>query len=137
MHKVPVGSSISHAYAFLLQNLTTVFGTAWLPALLYGAGIFFFFQHMHDWMPVERHDLAAVVLTCCTVIGVLAFTLVIRAVIGVSLTQEALGVRKDFTLAHFVIGPRELRLFFAYVRFYLVSLILYVAVLAVCVGAMY
>lgn len=137
MHKVPVGSSISHAYEFLLQNLTNVVGTAWLPALLYGTGFFLFFQHMHEWMPVERQDLAAVVLTACTFVGAWAFTLMIRAVIGISLTQEALGVRKDFTLAHFVIGPRELRLFFAYVRFYLVAVLLYAAVLAVSVGAMY
>jgi len=137
MHKVPVGSSISHAYEFLLQNLTAVIGTAWLPALLYGAGFFLFFQHMHDWMPAERQDLASVVLTASTVLGATAFTLIIRAVIGISLTQEALGVRKDFTLAHFVIGPRELRLFFAYVRFYLVVLLLYAAVVAVSVGAMY
>ena len=138
MHKrVPVGSSIAHAYVFLLQNLTNVIGTAWLPALLYGAGFFLFFQHSHDWMPAERADLASIVLTACTGILALAFTLIIRAVIGISLTQEALGVRKDFTLAHFVIGPRELRLFFAYVRFYLVAALLYVGVLAVSVGAMY
>jgi len=137
MHKVPVGGSISHAYQFLLQNLTVVLGTAWLPALMYAVGLFQFFQHMHGWMPVEKHDLASVVLTCCTLLGVWAFTLVIRSVIGISLTQEALGVRKDFTLAHFVIGPRELRLFFAYVRYQLLVLVLYVAVVAICVGAMY
>lgn len=137
MHKVPVGASIAHAYEFLLQNLTNVLGTAWLPALTYAVGFYLFFQNMHAWMPVERQDLASVVLTGCTVVGALAFTLMIRAVIGISLTQEALGVRKDFTLAHFVIGPRELRLFFGYVRFYLVSLIVYLAVLAVSVGAMY
>jgi hypothetical protein len=135
--RVPVGASIAHAYEFLLQNLTNVLGTAWLPALTYAVGFYLFFQNMHAWMPVERQDLASVVLTGCTVVGALAFTLMIRAVIGISLTQEALGVRKDFTLAHFVIGPRELRLFFGYVRFYLVSLIVYVAVLAISVGAMY
>ncbi|MBL6939907.1 MAG: hypothetical protein ISS15_19380 [Alphaproteobacteria bacterium] len=137
MHKVSVGSSIGHAYEFFLQNLTNVIGTAWLPALIYAVGFFLFFQHMHDWMPIERQDLAAVVLTAFTFIGAWAFTLVIHAVIGISLTQEALGVRKDFTLAHFVIGPRELRLFFAYVRFYFVALLLYVAFAAVSVGAMY
>ena len=135
--RVPVGSSIAHAYVFLLQNLTNVIGTAWLPALIYGTGFFLFFQHSHDWMPAERQDLASIVLTAFTGILAVAFTLIIRAVIGISLTQEALGVRKDFTLAHFVIGPRELRLFFAYVRFYILAALLYVAVIAVSVGAMY
>jgi hypothetical protein len=137
MHKVPVGNSIARAYEFILQDLTTVIGTAWLPALLFATGFFLFFEHMHDWMPAERQDLAAVVLTIWTFVGAWAFTLMICAIIGVSLTQEALGVRKDFTLAHLVIGPRELRLFFSYVRFYIVLLLLYVAVLAVSVGAMY
>jgi hypothetical protein len=137
MHRVPVGASIAHAYEFLLQNLTNVLGTAWLPALTYAVGFYLFFQNMHAWMPVERQDLASAVLTGCTVVGAIVFTLMIRAVIGISLTQEALGVRKDFTLAHFVIGPRELRLFFGYVRFYLVALVVYLAVLAISVGAMY
>jgi hypothetical protein len=135
--RVPVGSSIAHAYVFLLQNLTNVIGTAWLPALIYGTGFFLFLQHSHDWMPAERQDLASIVLSSCTAILAVAFTLIIRAVIGISLTQEALGVRKDFTLAHFVIGPRELRLFFAYVRFYILAALLYVGVIAVSVGAMY
>src|SRR3569833_286493 len=135
--RVPVGSSIAHAYVFLLQNLTNVIGTAWLPALIYGTGYFLFFQHSHERKPAERQDLASIVLTAFTGILAVACTLIIRAVIGISLTQEALGVRKDFTLAHFVIGPRELRLFFAYVRFYILAALLYVAVIAVSVGAMY
>ncbi|MEJ1968881.1 MAG: hypothetical protein WDN03_09680 [Rhizomicrobium sp.] len=136
-HKVPVGGSVAHAYAFLLQNLIQILGTGWLAALLYGVGYYLIFQNLQAWMPLERHDLASVVLTTCSVLGAAGLTLMIRAVLGISLTQEALGVRKDFTLAHFVIGPRELRLFFGYVRYYLVFLLLYVAVLAVGVGAMF
>ena len=52
------------------------------------------------------------------------------------LTQEALGVRKDLTLAHFVVGPRELRLFFGYLRYYLVFILAYVVLIGLTVFQM-
>jgi hypothetical protein len=70
-------------------------------------------------------------------LAALAFFAAIRSVLGISLTQEAFGIRKDLTLAHFVVGPRELRLFFGYARYYLLFFVLHVAVVLLCVAALW
>ncbi len=132
MSKVPVGASIAHAYTFLFGRFFQILGTAWVPALLYGLGYFVFLTAMPVHKPIAAPDGAA--MAVAAVLGV-AFFLAIRSVLGISLTQEALGVRKDLTLAHFVIGPRELRLFFGYLRFYIVFVVLYAAVLTISFGA--
>ncbi|HXC54376.1 MAG TPA: hypothetical protein VNU97_03710 [Rhizomicrobium sp.] len=137
MEKVPVGRSVSHAYEFLFGRFFQIVGTAWLPALLYGLGSYYLLSNMQPWMPLRGADAGTVVKTLGFALGTLAFALIIRSVVGISLTQEALGVRKDLTLAHFVVGPRELRLFFAMIRYYILFFVLYVVVIAICLGAMF
>lgn len=132
MSKVPVGASIAHAYGFLFGRFFQIIGTAWVPALLYGLGYFVCLNAFH---PSAQPPDPAVILV--PALAAFAFFLVIRSVLGISLTQEALGVRKDLTLAHFVVGPREIRLFFGYLRYYLVFFLLYAAILAVSFGAVF
>jgi len=134
MSKVPVGASIAHAYEFLFGRFFQIIGTAWVPALLYGLGYFVFLGAFQPLTPGQPPNPAAIAVPA---LAAFAFFLVVRSVLGISLTQEALGVRKDLTLAHFVIGPRELRLFFGYLRFYIVFFVLYVVVLAVSFGAVF
>jgi len=137
MSKVPVGASIAHAYEFLFGRFFQIIGTAWVPALLYGLGYFVFLAALQFPKPMPAPSGAALAAMAVPMLAGIVYFLAIRSVLGISLTQEALGVRKDLTLAHFVIGPRELRLFFAYLRYYIVFLVLYVALLAVCVGGLF
>ena len=135
MNKVPVGASIAHAYEFLFGRFFQIIGTAWLPAVLYGLGIYVVLSGVHDVGPIH----AAPPSTMAGIVGwgllFAAFGVMIRSVLNVSLTQEAFGIRKDVVFAHFVIGPRELRLFFGYVRYYLLAILLYIVVIALCLGA--
>ncbi|MEJ0024584.1 MAG: hypothetical protein WDN01_01040 [Rhizomicrobium sp.] len=133
MSKVPVGASIAHAYGFLFGRFFQIIGTAWVPALLYGLGYYVLLSALQFAKPMP----GSAALAAVSALAGFAFFIMIRSVLGISLTQEALGVRKDLTLAHFVIGPRELRLFFGYLRYYIVFILLYVAVLAVSFGAVF
>ncbi|MEI9997213.1 MAG: hypothetical protein WDM91_21635 [Rhizomicrobium sp.] len=137
MSRVPVGGSIAHAYEFLFGRFFQIIGTAWLPALIYGAAYYVMLQNRHAWMPVHGADAGAIAGAVGTALAGALFFLLIRSVIGISLTQEALGVRKDLTLAHFVVGPRELRLFFGYIRFELLFIVLYLGILGVCFGVLF
>jgi hypothetical protein len=135
MEKVPVGRSIAHAYEFLFGRFFQIIGTAWLPAVLYGAGYFVLLSNAQTWVNVS--DPGSQARTAGIVLGFLLVATLVHAVIAISLTQEALGVRKDLTLAHLVVGPRELRLFFGFVRYYVLFAVLYALVLALCFGAVF
>jgi hypothetical protein len=130
MHKVPVGGSIAHAYRFFFGRFFQIIGLSWLPAGLYGAALYAFLKAAPGWMAplTQSQDVLAGGLASLGIFIVVA--LLCRAVLGISLTQEALNIRHDFALAHFVIGPREVRLIFAYVQ-----IILIVIVLSLVVGA--
>ena len=131
MQKVPVGRSISHAYEFLFGRIFPILGTAWLPALLYATACYFWFQNAVTWMAPLTHDQTALMHGIAATAGFALVGLVVRAVLGISLTQEALGIRHDILLAHFVVGPRETRLIFAQLRLLLLILVLYAVTLAV------
>ncbi|MEJ0042278.1 MAG: hypothetical protein WDM81_08705 [Rhizomicrobium sp.] len=133
MSKVPVGKSIAHAYEFLFGRFFQVIGTAWLPALLYAVGYFFWLENSATWLAPLTQDQGLLINGVLATAGFVVLALVVRAVLGISLTQEALGIRKDLALAHFVIGPRELRLFFAQIRLLLLVIVLEIAVVAVVV----
>lgn len=133
MNKVPVGRSISHAYSFLFGRFFQIIGTAWLPALLYAVGYYFWAQNAPSWLAPLTQDRTLLINGAAATLGFFVLALVVRSVVGIALTQEALGIRNDFALAHFVLGPRELRLFFAQIRLILVIAILEIVVIAVAV----
>lgn len=133
MSKVPVGKSIAHAYSFLFGRFFQIIGTAWLPSLIYATGYYFWLQNSATWLAPLTQDHQLLVHGVAATAGFVVLALFTRAVLGISLTQEALGIRKDLTLAHFVIGPRELRLVFAQIRLILVILLLDIVVVAVVV----
>src|SRR6185437_15261594 len=135
MNKVPVGASIAHAYEFLFGRFFQIVGTSWVPALLFALVCYVNLTAMH---PLQvGPDGAALLALAAASLVTFALFLMIRAVLGISLTQEALGVRKDMTLAHFVVGRRELRLFFGYLRFYVVFVALYAAVIVIFAGGLF
>ncbi len=133
MEKVPVGRSITHAYEFLFGRIFQIIGTVWLPALLYATGYYFWLQNAATWLAPITHDQAALTRGIAATCGIFLLALVCRAVIGIALTQEALGIRHDILLAHFVVGPRETRLIFAQIRLALIVVVLDVALAAVVV----
>jgi hypothetical protein len=137
MSKVPVGASIAHAYEFLFGRFFQIIGTAWLPAMLYGLGLYVVLSGVHGAGPIHAAPPAVLAGVVCWGLLFIAFGIVIRSVLNISLTQEAFGIRKDVVFAHLVIGPRELRLFFGYVRYYLLALVLYILVLVLCVAVMW
>ncbi len=134
MPKIAVGRAIAHAYGFFFGRAFQILGAAWFPALIYGAVSYGFIVHAGAEMPIKPGDSAAFI----HVVGwgaVLALgQLLLHAVLGIVLTQDAFGLRKDLTLAHFVVGPREIRLFLALIRFYLVFFLFYVLLIALLVG---
>ncbi len=133
MSKVPVGQSIAHAYSFLFGRFFQIVGTAWLPALIYATGYYFWLQNSATWLAPLTQDHQLLMNGIAATAGFAVLALFTRAVLGISLTQEALGIRNDLALAHFVIGPRELRLVFAQIRVILLILLLDIAVVAVVV----
>src|SRR5882724_6995967 len=56
MSKVPVGKSIAHAYEFLFGRIFQIIGTAWLPALLYATGYFFWLKNAAGWLAPVTQD---------------------------------------------------------------------------------
>ena len=127
MEKVSIGRSVAHAYGFVFARFFQIIGLAWLPALFYGAGYFFWLKNAGAWMPADQQTVIAGLQTVG--FSLLAFfaAIMLHAVIANALTQQALGIRKDFALAHFVIGPRETHLFAALVRFFVIFVVFYVA----------
>src|SRR5471030_1348140 len=99
MQKIAVGKSIARAYGFLFGRIFQIIGLAWLPALIYACGYYLFLQNLPDMLPVDPHNGASLVhaLELYATFGVVA--LLVHAVLSISLTQEALGVRKDVALA--------------------------------------
>ncbi len=116
MQKIAVGKSIARAYGFLLGRIFPIVGLAWLPALIYAALQFHVLQNLAAMLPGGRPDPSNMLQVGGFLLGVGIAGALLRATIAISLTQDALGVRKDLALAHLVIGPRELRLFLAAVR---------------------
>ena len=121
MEKIPVGQSIGGAYGFLFGRILTIIGLSWLPAAFYAVGRLYFIapavMASHG-EPPQAHLLH---------LALFLFSLLMISAIAVSLTREALGVGGEHAFAHFVIGGKELRLFLALVRFYVLLIVLIVA----------
>lgn len=126
MNQVSVGHSIAQAYGFLFRRIMTVLALSWVAALFFivlrkallGLGPF-------------PHDVMAHVPEALMHLGGVIAAVLLLCAIAVPLTRAALGEAMDWSLAHFVIGAREVRLFAALVRLYLIL----IAVVVVCVLA--
>ncbi len=124
MKHVPVGRSIAHAYGFLFGGIVTVVSLSWVAAVFFAALRRAMFAMDPVVMPLAAHPQAALVHAAAFV-----GALLLICAVAVPLTRTALGERPEWTLAHFVIGGRELRLFLALIRLYLIL----IAVIALCV----
>lgn len=127
MQKISVGRCIARAYGFLLGRFFPIIGLAWLPALIYAGLQFHVLQTLVTMFPGGKPEPSELPHVAAFFLGVAVMGALLRASIAISLTQDALGARKDLTLAHLVVGPRELRLFLAAVRLVVVFAAGYIA----------
>ncbi len=120
MSKLSVGQTISHAYGFLFRRFFAIAGLSWIPAALLGASVWYWMTKLGAEMtqtqaiPADTRLFYAFGSSAAMLIAVSFFA----ATIAVPLAQEAMGMRGESVAAHFVVGGRELRLFFAMLRFY-------------------
>ena len=115
MGKVGVARSIARGYGFAVGHLIGILGTSWLPAA--------FFAGLCAWwigaLGGEAHMLTGGALpraAAQTLLFLLGSSLLLST-IAVPLTRTALGEEREGSLAHFVIGRREFRLFLGSLRF--------------------
>jgi hypothetical protein len=129
MTKISVRHGIARAYGFLVGRLFQVLGLSWLPALFYAVAATFLIERMSGAMqsavPSDAGLLGEYALFY--LIALVAVTAFLGAVIAVPLTKEALGQRDEPVAAHFVVGPREARMFFAVLQFYTVAILALIA----------
>ncbi len=130
MTKISVRHGIARAYGFLFGRLFQVLGLSWLPALFYAVAATYLIQRMSGAMqsavPSDAGLLGEYALFY--LVALVTVTAFLGAVIAVPLTREALGQRDEPVAAHFVVGPREARMFFALLRFYAVVILALIAV---------
>jgi len=123
MQKIAVARTIARAYGFLFGRIFSIIGLAWLPALIYAGGAYLLPPHLDSVMRSAHASTGTMVQNVFVYLGLVAAVFLLHAVIAISLTQQALGMRKEFALAHFVVGPRELRLTLAYLRLYVIFIV--------------
>lgn len=124
MPKLSVGPAISRAYGFLFRRFFVVAGLSWLPAMLLGASVWYWMTKIGAELAQSAtlpSDTQQIYLIASSVLLMLAITFFVST-IAVPLTQDAMGIRSEPVAAHFVVGGRELRLFFALIRFYVLLL---------------
>ncbi len=117
MSKVQVGQTVGRGYRFLLHRFFAIVGLSWLPALALGVGLDLWFVHFASDLAMTAKGGTAgfwLAVDGLSLVVALAFFV---ATIAVPLAREALGLHDETVFAHFVVGRRELRLFFALLRF--------------------
>src|SRR5579864_560964 len=135
MNKIPVGQTIRFAYAFTFGEIGTIIGLIWIPTLINAVASFFVLRAYYDTlinsfengMPPSGAGLGWPLL--------LAFlAMLLLAMIGVAVTQQALGLRQGPAFARISLGSAEWRAFGGFFGLYLL-LVLFVAVFAIVVSA--
>jgi hypothetical protein len=123
MTKISVRHSVAQAYGLLFGRPLTVIGLTWLPAVFYAVGADFLIHRMNAAMAVA-------VPSASGLFGQYAFfyfaalvvaTAFFGSVIAVPLTRQAFGMREEQVAVHLVVGAREFRLFFAFLRYYAIA----------------
>jgi hypothetical protein len=135
MNKIPVGQTIRFAYAFTFGEIGTIIGLIWIPTLINAVAGFFatgtYYRALADSLDTGLPPMG----TAATLPFVLAFvSLLLLAMIAVSITKQALGLREGPAFAHIALGSAELRTFGGFFGLYLL-LVLFVMVFLVVVGA--
>ena len=128
--RISVGTAIAHAYGFLFRKFVSILGFVWAPIALYAAGFWFLIPKIFSEFAAETQTGRTTALHWneLSLVGVVLAAFILLAVAAVSATRLAMGIEKERFLVHFTIGGRELRLFFAMIRF---TILLAVVMLAI------
>ena len=113
MNKIPVGKTVTFAYNFLFTRIGTIAGVATLPALLASAVDYL----VRSYTSTEETEAAAGTNLLIWVAGTVV-TIFISSVATVGITRAALGVPLGRDAYYFPVGPLELRMFAAKLRFW-------------------
>jgi len=113
MNKIPVGKTVTFAYTFLFTRMGTVAGVAALPALLASAVDYL----VRSYTSPEDTEAAAGTNLLIWLAGTVT-TIFISSVATVGITRAALGVPLGRDAYYFPVGPLELRMFVAKLRFW-------------------
>lgn len=135
MNKIPVGQTIRFAYNFTLGEIGTIIGLIWIPTLINAVATFFavraYYSTLTDsfesGMPPAGAGLGLPVLAAF-------LSMLMVAMIGVSITQQALGQRQGPAFAHLALGSMEWRAFGGFFGLYLLF-VLFIVIFALIVGA--
>lgn len=112
MDKLPIGDAVRFAYRFTFGQIGTIIGLIWIPMLIIVVGSYFTVQPYYGAMAVSARTGAAP--AGGTVLIFMLFQVVALLLVAsmmVSITQQALGLRKGLPLAHFALGMTELRVY--------------------------
>lgn len=128
MKKIPVGKTIADAYNFTFGHVGAVIGLIWVPLVVITLGRFFVVDYYSPQLAGSGDPSAlgrAVLLTLAFSLVSLLFT----AIIGVSLTRQAMAPRSASIIAHFALGPAELNYFLSLLAIFLVMTAVYIALI--------
>ena len=119
MNELPVGRTIAHAYGFLFGRILTVVSLSWVAAVLFAGLRFASFKIGPLVHPIADHA-----QTAALHLGAVLGGLLLLSAMAIPLTRAALGEHEGWSVAHFVVGAREIRLFLAVVRVYVIVIAL-------------
>jgi hypothetical protein len=114
MNKIPVGKTVTFAYNFVFTRLGTVVAIAGLPAVLASAVDYL----VRSNSSAEDTQAAAGINLLIWLAGTVT-TIFISSVATVGITQAALGLSLGSGAYYFPVGPLELRMFAAKLRFWI------------------
>jgi len=124
MKKIPVGKTIADTYNFTFGHIGAVIGLIWLPLVVFTVGRFFIDNYTNGL--AASNDPTAVGRALLLGFGLTLVSLFFTAIIGVSLTRQAMAPRSGSIIAHFALGPAEFSYFASLLAIFLVMFSLYI-----------
>jgi hypothetical protein len=125
MHKIPVFETVAHAYGFAIGRFLRILGIVWAPlAVSIAVGLMAMPGFMGNHIPID--DVEAIQRNALHITPfVWVFSLFIRAMIGVGVTELALGKRTGTTFVYFSLAAPVWRLIGAWLLFLLAMIVIY------------
>lgn len=129
MHKIPVFETVAHAYGFATGRFLRILGIVWAPlAVSIAVGLMAMPGFMGNHIPID--DVDAIQRNAMRITPfVWVFSLIIRAMIGVGVTELALGKRGGAAFVYFSLAAPVWRLIGAWLLFILAMLFIYIGLI--------
>lgn len=138
MNKIPVTRTIAHAYSFTFGHLGTIIGLIWIPMVAATAlGYFVMREYFESFSAALTQNNPAIAGQAALMLFFYVFVmLLLYAMIYVSVTKQALGIRTGAAMAHVELGPAVWRMFGAMLGAFAIVLLLYTLIAAVGLGGL-